>query len=319
MSKTRSWLLKAAPLALLVALAPLHALAESENETPWTTSLGAGAVFFEGDQNVNPGQLYELRQGYDFSPSLTLEANVGGAPFLEEKDIEGGRNGDNGSLRLGLDLLYHLDDSADRTLDPYVGINGGAAWYRRDRETGDVWEGLWGLTAGLGYNLDKEWEIRGEYRLQVAGDDQQINQTALALLSYRWPAEESTSSEAKGTIFDEEGQTKLQTIHFAFDSAKLTDTAKLKLRENSVALGDAKNQGKKVVIEGHCDERGTVEYNMALGQRRANSASEFLRSLGVPAERMSTISFGKEKPVDPGHNEAAWAKNRRAETVVINK
>jgi peptidoglycan-associated lipoprotein len=71
-----------------------------------------------------------------------------------------------------------------------------------------------------------------------------------------------------------------------------------------------------VSIEGHCDERGTAEYNMALGDRRAEAARAYLASLGVPASALSTVSFGKEKPVDPGNNDEAWAKNRRAHFVL---
>jgi peptidoglycan-associated lipoprotein len=73
-----------------------------------------------------------------------------------------------------------------------------------------------------------------------------------------------------------------------------------------------------VLIEGHCDERGTVEYNLALGERRARSARDYMVSLGVSADRIQIISYGKERPVDFGHNEAAWAKNRRAEFSVTN-
>ena len=76
------------------------------------------------------------------------------------------------------------------------------------------------------------------------------------------------------------------------------------------------NPQKEVVIEGHCDERGTEEYNIALGERRANSAKKYLINLGVNPSQLSTISFGEEKPADPGHNEEAWAKNRRDEFVV---
>jgi peptidoglycan-associated lipoprotein len=71
------------------------------------------------------------------------------------------------------------------------------------------------------------------------------------------------------------------------------------------------NSGSKVQIEGHCDERGTNEYNMVLGANRARAAMEHLRTLGVDASRMSTVSYGEELPLDPAHNEAAWAKNRR--------
>ncbi len=73
--------------------------------------------------------------------------------------------------------------------------------------------------------------------------------------------------------------------------------------------------GVDIRIEGHCDERGSDEYNLALGERRAQAAMNYLATLGVPASRMSTISYGEEKPLDPGHNEEAWAKNRRAEFV----
>jgi len=77
----------------------------------------------------------------------------------------------------------------------------------------------------------------------------------------------------------------------------------------------------KIQIEGHCDERGTSGYNFALGERRANSTKRYLVSLGIASDRISTISFGKERPMDPGHNEEAWAKNRRgtAHIVVLSK
>ena len=70
------------------------------------------------------------------------------------------------------------------------------------------------------------------------------------------------------------------------------------------------------MIEGHCDERGTAEYNIALGERRARSAMDFLVDLGISASRLSTVSYGEERPLDPRHNEAAWAKNRRAHFVI---
>ena len=76
------------------------------------------------------------------------------------------------------------------------------------------------------------------------------------------------------------------------------------------------NPDVNVTIEGHCDERGTVEYNLALGDRRAESAKAYLVNLGIPASRIETVSYGEERPVDPGHNEAAWARNRRAAFVI---
>ena len=73
-----------------------------------------------------------------------------------------------------------------------------------------------------------------------------------------------------------------------------------------------------ILIEGHCDERGTTEYNLALGERRAMAAQNFLLNLGVPPERMRTISYGKEFPINPGHNETAWANNRRGHFVITS-
>ncbi|QGY41067.1 peptidoglycan-associated lipoprotein Pal [Pseudodesulfovibrio cashew] len=104
------------------------------------------------------------------------------------------------------------------------------------------------------------------------------------------------------------------TIHFAFDSYELDAEARglLDLKANIMR----RFKDVKVVIEGHCDERGTEEYNLALGERRARAAYEHLVILGVEPERMSIVSFGEERPVDPAHNETAWAKNRRAEFVV---
>ena len=74
-----------------------------------------------------------------------------------------------------------------------------------------------------------------------------------------------------------------------------------------------------IKIEGHCDERGTVEYNLSLGQKRAQATQDYLTGLGIAASRISTISYGKERPVDPGHTEAAWAKNRRCEFRIISQ
>jgi peptidoglycan-associated lipoprotein len=101
----------------------------------------------------------------------------------------------------------------------------------------------------------------------------------------------------------------LTDINFAFDSYALTDTAKGILKNNTDWL--KANSAAKVQIEGHCDERGTNEYNMVLGANRARAAFNYYKTIGVDASRMSTISYGEQLPLDPGHNEAAWAKNRR--------
>ncbi|ORJ55837.1 peptidoglycan-associated lipoprotein Pal [Geothermobacter hydrogeniphilus] len=104
---------------------------------------------------------------------------------------------------------------------------------------------------------------------------------------------------------------QLQRIHFDFDQFSLSAQARDILAANAALL--QANPGVKVRIEGHCDERGSDEYNLALGERRAIAARDYLVSLGVAADRISTISYGEEMPLDPASNEAAWAKNRRDE------
>ncbi|MBI4620918.1 MAG: peptidoglycan-associated lipoprotein Pal [Desulfobacterales bacterium] len=99
-------------------------------------------------------------------------------------------------------------------------------------------------------------------------------------------------------------------IHFDFDKFSLTNQAREILAKKVSWLQG--HTDLKIKIEGHCDERGSNEYNMALGERRSNSAMQYLVTAGVEAARVSTISYGEEKPLDPGHDEDAWAKNRRA-------
>jgi peptidoglycan-associated lipoprotein len=127
------------------------------------------------------------------------------------------------------------------------------------------------------------------------------------------PAGAGTQVAAAGVAATQEKPSPFQDIRFDFDKSFIRDDAKPIL--SGVADYLKKNKGSRLQIEGHCDERGTSEYNMALGDRRAESARAFLVSLGVSASALSTVSFGKEKPLDPGHNEAAWAKNRRAHFV----
>ena len=103
-------------------------------------------------------------------------------------------------------------------------------------------------------------------------------------------------------------------IRFAFDKSTIEPEAREILKKLADWL--LMNKSSSLAIEGHCDERGTVEYNLALGQRRADAAMKYLMDLGVARARMATISYGKERPLDPGHNEEAWAKNRRANFTV---
>jgi len=108
-----------------------------------------------------------------------------------------------------------------------------------------------------------------------------------------------------------------QTVHFDYDKSNVKPSEVKKLEE--VARRMKSNfAGKALRIEGHCDERGTEEYNRALGDKRALSVREKLVSLGLDPKMLPTITFGEEKPVDAGHNEAAWSKNRRAELILLS-
>ena len=113
-----------------------------------------------------------------------------------------------------------------------------------------------------------------------------------------------------GNIPLAEPGSELSDVHFQYDSSNLPAQAKQELRDNAQWMLD--NPDTDVVVEGHADERGTAEYNMALGMRRAESVYEFLRSLGVESSQMSRVSYGEELPLDPGHGPSAWAQNRRA-------
>jgi peptidoglycan-associated lipoprotein len=108
-----------------------------------------------------------------------------------------------------------------------------------------------------------------------------------------------------------------QPVFYAFDSAEVEGDAQKVLNANAEIL--RKYPTWVITIEGHADERGTAEYNLALGERRATAARTYLVSLGIPADRLKTVSYGKEFPFDPGHDESAWAKNRRAHFVVTSK
>lgn len=118
----------------------------------------------------------------------------------------------------------------------------------------------------------------------------------------------------EGEVFESK---MLKMIHFHFDKYDIRPEYAEILKENAAVL--KKFPTVKIQIEGHCDERGTLEYNLALGERRANSTKRYLLALGIPGERISTISYGEESPLDPGHHEEAWAKNRRAQFIILSK
>lgn len=128
------------------------------------------------------------------------------------------------------------------------------------------------------------------------------------------------SIEAKGMAFDPSGSDGgnipgLKSINFDYDKATLSSDARRDLAANATWLNE--NAKVSIQIEGHCDSRGSSEYNLSLGERRANSVKSYLVSLGVDSQRLSVISYGEEKPLDASESEASWARNRRANFVPL--
>jgi peptidoglycan-associated lipoprotein len=128
----------------------------------------------------------------------------------------------------------------------------------------------------------------------------------------RAAAEKAAADKAAA---DKAVESSLKMINFDFDSYVLSQPARDVLYNNADYL--LKKYKGKVKLEGHCDERGSDEYNLALGEKRAKAAMDYLSTLGVPPEQLSIISYGKERPLDAGHGEDSWAKNRRVEFVIV--
>lgn len=127
----------------------------------------------------------------------------------------------------------------------------------------------------------------------------------------------ASTQQSQKTLSIAELQSALEKIYFDFDTANLSESSRSTLAKNAAVL--AKEATSKIRIEGNCDERGSAEYNLALGERRAKAAQQYLISMGVKADRISILSYGKEKPAVQGNNEAAWSKNRRDEFIVVTK
>jgi peptidoglycan-associated lipoprotein len=131
------------------------------------------------------------------------------------------------------------------------------------------------------------------------------------------PAISSADALANRSLDEINKRSPLQPVFYDFDSAEVSSEFQQVLSANAEVM--KKNPTWIISIEGHCDERGTAEYNLALGERRALAVRSYLVSLGLSPDRMRTVSYGKEFPFDPNHNEEAWAKNRRAHFVVTAK
>ena len=146
-----------------------------------------------------------------------------------------------------------------------------------------------------------------EARKEQAKKEQAQKEFERSLVAKRTPGIEGEVLETK----------LLKDIYFDLDKYNIDPQDVSTLKESAALL--TKQPTVKIQVEGHCDERGTVEYNLALGERRANSAKNYLVSIGIPKDRISTISYGKENPADSAHNEEAWGKNRRAHFIILSK
>ena len=141
-------------------------------------------------------------------------------------------------------------------------------------------------------------------------------EAALKAQAAREAAERAKAAE-KAVVVPSQALYEFADVNFDFDKFNLTAGARDILKKHAEWLN--KNTDVMVVVEGHCDERGTAEYNLALGERRAGAAAKYLTDTGIDAKRIKTVSYGFERPLDPGHNEEAWAKNRRAHFVASGK
>ena len=134
-----------------------------------------------------------------------------------------------------------------------------------------------------------------------------------------WQKEMETKRLMEAKVAAKAAKASFVVDHVLFDYDKyyITSDADQVLRAKAEYM--KANPTMRVEIQGHCDERGTVDYNLALGDRRAHSAAGYLISLGINADRIETVTYGEEKPIDKGHNETAWAKNRRAQFMIISE
>jgi len=157
----------------------------------------------------------------------------------------------------------------------------------------------------------KEEEVQAPAKQEIA-----VEQPTLAPEKEKEEAQ-VTATSPKTSLEESIKAFQDQMIYFDFDKFNLSAESRDILSQKAAFL--KANPDLTIQIQGNCDERGTTEYNLALGERRAKAAQDYLVSLGISASRISTISYGKEKPIDPGHTEEAWAKNRNDQFVIMNK
>ncbi len=184
-----------------------------------------------------------------------------------------------------------------------------------------VWAGVLLLVGLLVVGCAKKPEPVPEPQGPTAEELEKMRQDSIAAAEAKLAAEREAAEKARREAeekarleAEKAAKASLQIIYFDFDKYNLRPDAREAAEFDAGVLAQYKDW--KVLIEGHCDERGTDEYNLALGERRANTVKQFFVDYGIDPSRISTVSYGEERPADPGHNEEAWAKNRRAVVVV---
>jgi peptidoglycan-associated lipoprotein len=165
------------------------------------------------------------------------------------------------------------------------------------------------LVAGCAEEQIKAPDMTGQSAGNISRSSSDLNGSQVSAGESGARIEQLEQGNAARKLANEIKQFESSSIYFAFDKADLTPEAMKNLEQKADWL--LNHPSYSVRVEGNCDERGSTEYNLALGQRRANVAAKYLEALGVSSDRIKTISYGEENPVDPGHNEKAWAKNRR--------
>ena len=301
----RSWIFA----IIVAALALTVSVQNASADVGWYTAGSAGYLHRDRKAPHDGNGVYNIKVGMDIGPMFSLEGTVGQLPRMsarsDQKQADGRRLFHTASTELRMEGLYHFKHNVDRVWDPYLAAGGG--WYITKDPT-HAGDGIAFVSKGVGmnWNFTESWFARADWRSQFSTSRTYWDNLVLGSLGYRW----GRVGEADA-LGDEGG---MRRVYFAFDSSELDPLAQETLRDNAQRLADRPDM--KVTIEGHCDERGTREYNLALGQRRADSAYQFLRGLGVAPERLRTVSYGKERPADPRSNEEAWAKNRRVQFAV---
>ncbi len=167
------------------------------------------------------------------------------------------------------------------------------------------------LIAALTVSCGKKATVKGEGEEVTAEKTEQPTEIKEEVVSIP----EKVTEETVVAKAEEVTEITFENIQFDFDKYFIREDARPTLEKLGAYMAD--NPDVNVLIEGHCDERGTNEYNFALGERRSQAAMDYLVNLAVDAGRIKTISYGEERPLDPGHSEASWAQNRRAQFVIL--